>query len=194
MYHETGTHLAGSILDIRSRCLSVKYKMFLRIFLYLFLLVSITACSVMQPRYDDVISLTPGLEERGNSLLRIQTLLSTGPESIILLAENIDGHQVGVKYVYYRDFKKLPNFPETFSFGNRLVIIPPGTHIIEIHYSSKSRYLNGSGNQEHSQMISLNATVPVDSMCVLLPEFDSYKIDLYKPKIRLECREKQNLK
>jgi len=150
------------------------------------------ACSGKYQRYDEVIGLTPELSESGNSLLRTQTWWSNGPEGVILQAVKIDEYQVGVKYMYYHNFKKLSNFPEDYSFGKRLIIMPPGAHVIKIYYSAERRYLVDSMNQEHSRMISYDAMIPADSICVLLPEFGSYKIDLYKPKIRLECRKKQN--
>jgi hypothetical protein len=179
---------------MKSGCPSEKFKMYVLLFLYLNLLLALMACSVKYPWYDEVIGLTPELAEDGNSLIRTQTLWSKGPEVIMLQAVTIDEQQVGVKYLYNYDFKKLPNFPEDFSFGKRLVIVPPGNHISKISYTRQGSYLQYSMNQKYSRLISYIASIPADSICVLLPEVESYRVDLNNPKIRLECRKKQNRK
>ena len=188
----TVTRLAGNIVFMKSSFFSEKYIMSIRLFLYLTLSLALMGCSVKYARYDEVIGLTPGLSENGNSLLRTSTMWSKDSQFIMLHAVRIDEHQVGVKYMYDYDFKKLLNFPEDFSFGKRLVIVPPGMHLIEIYYSGKTGYLLDSENQKHDEMISYNASIPADSVCVLLPELGRYKVDINNPKILLNCRKKQS--
>jgi len=167
-----------------------RYALFTHVVLWISALAVLMACSLKYPRYDEIVGLTPELSETGNSLIRTQTMWSDDPAFVILQAQTIDGHQVGVRYIDYNDFKEIALYPEGYTFGKRVIIVPPGRHVFEIYYSGRANYAFDDLSQEHVRTLSYDADIPADSVCVLLPEFENYKVDMSDPKIRLECRAK----
>ena len=142
----------------------------------------------MNRQYDEVIPLTPGLEEEGNARLHTQTLWTNNAETIIIQVIKIDDYNVGVKYMYHTDFQKHPSFSQDFSFGKRIIRIPPGRHSILISYKGEMRYVRDSVNMNHDQLITYSVNVPADSLCVAVPDMTRYKIDAEDPKIEVNCR------
>lgn len=163
----------------------------MRLSLYLHLLFALimTGCSMfIPPVHLDVNRLTPELKDAGNTNLYTQTFWTSDSGTVLVQIITIDDYNVGDKYIYRDNFRKLPYFPEDFSFGKKLIIVPPGRHDIRISYNGKGHYLIGSMNLEHRELISHKVSIPADSICVFTPEIEDFEVDIYKPDIRLKCR------
>lgn len=162
--------------------------MCVRLVLCLNLLFLLMACSVW---HDEVLTLSSEQEKDGNALLHTQTLWANSFEVMLLQVIKIEEHEVGVKYLYDRDFNKLPKFPQSFSFGKRIFMIPPGTYDVLISYYSEGRYLQGFMNHKHRELIPYKATIPVNSECAFVSKIENFKNDTSNPEIRLLCRDKR---
>lgn len=163
--------------------------MFVRLLLCLIVLI-IAACSAVAPQHDEVIPLSSEQGTDGKSVFRTQTLWTTGngSEIIALQVIKIDEYDVGVKYMYHSDFRKLPQFPGSCSFGKRTLVLPPGEYDLLISYTGEGRYMVGSMNQKQSRLISYKATIPADSECAIVSKADNFVVDVHNPRIKLKCR------
>lgn len=166
---------------------------YLRLILYAIFLFILASCSVVAPRYDEVIPLASDQEKTGGTALRTQTLLmnDNGSEVIALQVIKIDDHQVGVKYMYQNDFRKLPHFPSDCVFGKRTFMVPPGEYNLLITYSGEGSYLVSSMNEKQSKLISYKTTIPADSVCAIVSKIDNFIVDVHDPEIKLKCLKKR---
>lgn len=159
------------------------------LYLHVLLALVMTGCSIfIPPAHLDVNRLNPELKASGNTSLYTQTFWNGDSGTVLVQIMTIDDFNIGDKYIYRDNFRKLSYFPGDSSFGKKLIIVPPGRHDVKLSYNGEGRYLIGSMNLEHRELISHKVTVPADSTCVFTPMIEDFEVDIYKPDIRLKCR------